>query len=85
MLKPKHHRRHKRSLNKDTEAEDAVLEELGIMDNPVEKARLRRSLEVQLIVIMTTSVEKIIEKISLEHVLYARTKIRVAVSSFLRR
>lgn len=41
VLKPKHHKRH----TKHSRAERTVLEELGIMDNPVEKARLRRNLE----------------------------------------
>lgn len=43
VLKPKHHKRHKRTTKT---AEEAVLDELGIKNNPVEKEKLRNSLEV---------------------------------------
>lgn len=44
VLKPKHHRR-KRSTNYESKAVRAVLKEIGIEDNFVEKARFKRTLE----------------------------------------
>ena len=44
VLKPKHHKRH---LHRMSRAERAVFDELGIMDNAVEKTRLKRNLEVR--------------------------------------
>lgn len=57
VLKPKHHKRH---LHKSTRAEKAVFEELGIMDNPVEKARLKRNLEAKMQADSTAAKETVV-------------------------